>query len=67
MADAIVDRVVTMRVKGRLRPMLKLRPTGAESGFRKRRSLRAVWVGAEHVRLLSPGLPPLDEARDYCN
>ncbi|WAL73127.1 hypothetical protein OU787_17405 [Kitasatospora sp. YST-16] len=67
LADAVVDRVLTVQVDGRLRPMLKLRPTGAESGFRKRRSLRAVWIGAEHVRLLSPGPPVPDEDRDYCN
>ncbi|MFE2409828.1 hypothetical protein ACFXDE_15945 [Kitasatospora sp. NPDC059408] len=67
MADAVVDTVVTVTVGGRLRPMLKLKPTGAESGFRKRRSLRAVWVGAEHVRLISPGPVEPDEDRDYCN
>ncbi|GGR71264.1 hypothetical protein GCM10010245_85780 [Streptomyces spectabilis] len=54
MADAIVDRVTTRLVDGRLRPMLRIRPTGTESGFAKRRSLRKEWITSEHVRLIIP-------------
>ncbi|WP_205519291.1 hypothetical protein [Streptomyces olivoreticuli] len=54
MADAIVDKVTTRLVDGRLRPMLRVRPTGTESGFAKRRSLRREWITAEHVRLIIP-------------
>ncbi|MEV7360383.1 hypothetical protein [Kitasatospora sp. NPDC091276] len=55
MADAIVLRVTTRLENGRLRPMLLVRPTGVESGFAKRRTLRAEWISAEHVRLIVPG------------
>lgn len=54
MADAIIDRVTTRLVDGRLRPMLRVRPTGTESGFAKRRSLRKEWITTEHVRLIIP-------------
>ncbi|MFF4430484.1 hypothetical protein ACFYZ4_15085 [Streptomyces sp. NPDC001513] len=50
--DAIVQKVTTRLEGGRLRPMLKVQPTGTESGFTKRRSLRAEWISAEHVRLV---------------
>ncbi|MEV7278118.1 hypothetical protein [Streptomyces sp. NPDC093111] len=55
MVDAIVDRVTTRLVDGRLRAMLRVQPTGVESGFTKRRSLRKEWISAEHVRLIIPG------------
>ncbi|MBZ4319548.1 hypothetical protein [Streptomyces huiliensis] len=54
MADAIVDKVTTRLVDGRLRGMLRVRPTGIESGFAKRRSLRKEWISSEHVRLVIP-------------
>lgn len=54
-ADALVEKVTAKKVDGRLVPMLLVRPTGAESGFVKRRSLRSEWVSAEHVRLITPG------------
>ncbi|MCW7984074.1 hypothetical protein XF35_01690 [Streptomyces platensis subsp. clarensis] len=54
-ADAIVVKVTAKKVDGRLVPMLLVRPTGHESGFVKRRSLRAEWISAEHVRLVEPG------------
>lgn len=54
MADAIVQRVTTILENGRLRPMLLVKPTGIESGFAKRRSLRREWISAEHVRLVIP-------------
>ena len=55
MTDARVDKVTTRLAGGRLVPMLKLKPTGDESGFTRRKSQRAVWVAAEHVRLIMPG------------
>lgn len=54
MVDAIVDKVTTRLVDGRLRAMLRVQPTGIESGFTKRRSLRKEWISAEHVRLITP-------------
>lgn len=55
MADAIVDKVTARLIDGRLRPMLRISPTGTESGFAKRRTLRKEWIGSEHVRLIIPG------------
>jgi hypothetical protein len=55
MADAIVERVTAKMFGGRLIPMLLVRPTGAESGFTRRRTLSARWIGAEHVRLIESG------------
>ncbi|MDT0267967.1 hypothetical protein RM844_16935 [Streptomyces sp. DSM 44915] len=52
LSDAIILDVTTFLVDGRLRPMLKVQPTGTESGFVKRRSLRSEWISAEHVRLV---------------
>ncbi|MFE7467441.1 hypothetical protein ACFU6R_25515 [Streptomyces sp. NPDC057499] len=54
LADALVRRVTARIEGGRLRPMLLVRPTGIESGFTKRRSLRSEWISAEHVRLILP-------------
>ena len=54
--DAIVLKVTAVLAKGRLIPMLKVKPTGVESGFTARKSLRAEWIGAEHVRLITPGV-----------
>lgn len=52
MADAIVEKVTTRKALGRVIPMLLVRPTGAESGFVRRQTQRAVWIAAEHVRLV---------------
>ncbi|MFF2039359.1 hypothetical protein ACFVVX_02930 [Kitasatospora sp. NPDC058170] len=60
MADAIVRKVTARMVDGRLRPMLKVQPTGIESGFVKRRSLRKTWIAAEHVRLVLSGVARQD-------
>ncbi|MGY1440182.1 hypothetical protein [Streptomyces reniochalinae] len=49
MSDAVVVKVTTRLEGGRLRPMLKVQPTGTESGFTKRRSMRQEWISAEHV------------------
>ncbi|MGW1277573.1 hypothetical protein ACWD4V_11545 [Streptomyces tsukubensis] len=54
LADGIIRRVTTRLVDGRLRPMLLVQPTGIESGFVKRRSLRKEWITTEHTRLLIP-------------
>ncbi|MQS39593.1 hypothetical protein FFZ77_29630 [Streptomyces katsurahamanus] len=54
MTDAVVNEVTARIEGGRLRPMLRVSPTGNESGFTKRRSFRSVWVSAEHVRLIMP-------------
>jgi hypothetical protein len=55
MTDARVEKVTTRLAGGRLVPMLKVKPTGDESGFTRRKSHRSVWIGAEHVRLILPG------------
>jgi hypothetical protein len=55
MTDAIVERVTAVMNGGRLIPMLKVRPTGDESGFTSRKSLRSEWIGAEHARLVVAG------------
>jgi hypothetical protein len=54
MTDAIVREATAKLVDGRLRPMLLVEPTGVESGFVKRSTMRAEWVSAEHVRLVEP-------------
>ncbi|MEV7844101.1 hypothetical protein AB0O50_08950 [Streptomyces cyaneofuscatus] len=56
MTDAIVDKATARLVDGRLRGMLRVRPTGVESGFSKRRSLRKEWISSEHVRVIVPGV-----------
>jgi hypothetical protein len=56
MTDAVVEKVTARLEGGRLRPMLRVRPTGTESGFTARRSMRAEWISAEHVRLITPGV-----------
>jgi len=63
MTDAEVRKVTTRNDGGRLRPMLLLKPTGHESGFTRRRSMRAAWVSAEHVRLIEPGAFPVESLR----
>lgn len=52
--DAVVREATAKLVDGRLRPMLLVEPTGVESGFVKRTTLRAEWVSTEHVRLIEP-------------
>lgn len=55
-ADAIILRTYVVRGPlGRLVPMLKVAPTGCESSFVKRLSMREEHIGAEHVRLITPG------------
>lgn len=58
MTDAIVERVTTVREGGHIVPVLKVRPTGSESGFTARKSLRVEWIYTEHVRLVRQGIAP---------
>jgi hypothetical protein len=57
MSDAVIRQVTAKlcQVEGVgmvLVPVLKIEPTGVESGFTKRRTLRTEWISAEHVRLV---------------
>lgn len=52
LSDAVVQKVTTKRALGRVIPFLLVKPTGNESGFVRRKTQRAVWVAAEHVRLV---------------
>jgi hypothetical protein len=54
MTDAEVKEITARKIGGRLVPLLLVKPTGDESGFSRRKSRRAVWISAEHVRLLEP-------------
>lgn len=56
MSDAVVLDVTAKNVGGRLFPMLKVQPTGTDSGWGlgSRKTLRAEWISAEHVRLVTP-------------
>jgi hypothetical protein len=53
-SDAIILDVTAVNQHGRLTPMLKVQPTGTDSGWGlgARKTLRTEWVSAEHVRLL---------------
>jgi hypothetical protein len=53
LSDAVVQKVTTKRALGRVIPFLLVKPTGNESGFVRRKTQRAVWVAAEHVRLVA--------------
>ncbi|WP_108934504.1 hypothetical protein [Streptomyces ardesiacus] len=52
MGDAYLLDVKVERFKGRLIPFLLVKPTGAESGFTRRKTLRKTWILLEHVRLI---------------
>lgn len=60
-ADAWIIRTYTERFKGRVIPFLIVQPTGAESGFTRRKSLRKLHIGAEHVRLIERNALPETE------
>lgn len=53
-SDAIVLQVTTVRSLGRVVAMLKVQPTGTDSGYGlgARKTLNAQWISPEHVRLL---------------
>ncbi|MEU7186448.1 hypothetical protein [Streptomyces sp. NPDC045369] len=54
MVEATVLRTYTEQYKGRTIPMLKVKPTGNESGFVKRSTFRVETVAAEHVAVTIP-------------
>lgn len=60
-ADAWVIRIYVEKFKGRCIPFLIVKPTGAESGFGRRKTLRMLHISAEHVRLIEAGALPDDE------
>lgn len=57
-ADAIIRAVEIRYAYGKRIPFLKVQPTGVESrsGLEERKSLRAEWIGTDHVRLLRSGV-----------
>jgi hypothetical protein len=59
MADAVVLEATAKQaqvegVGAVLVPVLKVQPTGIESGFVKRKTAAAQWITTEHVRLVAP-------------
>ncbi|MCQ6554756.1 hypothetical protein NPS70_16345 [Streptomyces sp. C10-9-1] len=48
-SEAVVLETLTDRRTGRVVPMLKVRPTGRDSGFVARKTLKVQTVSAEHV------------------
>lgn len=53
--DAVVLKTTARNVGGRLQPMLRVQPTGVESGFVRRDSMRIENISTEHVRVIIPG------------
>jgi len=53
-SDAVVLSITTTVAVGRTVPMLKVQPTGVDSGYGlgERKTMRSEWVSPEHVRLL---------------
>jgi len=63
LADAVVLEATAKRTKVEgvgyvLIPVLRVQPTGVESGFVKRKSPAPQWITTEHVRLLIAGFAP---------
>ena len=54
LAEAEVTDVYTERYKGRVIPFLKVQPTGNESGFVKRATMREITITTEHVAVTAP-------------
>lgn len=48
-SEAVVLETRTNRSSGRVTPMLRVKPTGRDSGFIARRTLREEIISAEHV------------------
>ncbi|MET9425629.1 hypothetical protein ABZY06_33830 [Streptomyces sp. NPDC006540] len=63
-ADAFVLRTKVEKFKGRCIPFLLVQPTGAESGFSRRKTLRKLTISSEHVRLIERGALTPEEVRD---
>jgi hypothetical protein len=64
MADAVVLEATAKqaRVEGVgmvLVPVLRVQPTGVESGFVKRKTPVPQWITTEHVRLVTAGFAPV--------
>lgn len=55
MTDARIEKVLIVREGTHVVPVLKVKPTGSESGFKARKTLRTEWIYAEHVRLIRSG------------
>lgn len=60
-SDAVVLETYFSRVGGRKFPMLKVQPTGTDSGHTPRVTMRAEHVAATHVRLLRSGFANVQE------
>ena len=63
MADAVVLEATAKQAQvegvGRvLVPVLKIQPTGIESGFVKRKTAAPQWITTEHVRLIAADFAP---------
>ncbi|MEV7467179.1 hypothetical protein AB0O20_11860 [Streptomyces kronopolitis] len=54
MTEAVVIRTYTEKYKGRVIPMMKVRPTGNESGFVKRSTFAVQSIVAEHFAVTVP-------------
>ncbi|MCX4547264.1 hypothetical protein [Streptomyces sp. NBC_01500] len=64
MADAVVLEATAKmaQVEGVgvvLVPVLKVQPTGIESGFVKRKTGASQWITTEHVRLITADFAPV--------
>ncbi|AFU62222.1 hypothetical protein TG1_27 [Streptomyces phage TG1] len=51
-ADAIIREIEIRYAYGKALPFLKVQPTGTDSGWEERKTLRQEWISTEHVRLL---------------
>lgn len=52
-SEAVVIETMSDRSTGRVVPMLKVQPTGRDSGFIARKTLTAQTVSAEHVVVIA--------------
>lgn len=52
MADGRIQKAFTRKMFGRMVPMLKVKPTGSESGILRSRSDRVRNIAVKHVRLV---------------
>lgn len=62
MTEAVVLETYTEKYKGRVLPMLKVRPTGNESGFVKRASFAVQHIAAEHFAVTVPAEDKVETA-----
>lgn len=59
--EAIVLELKTNRAAGRVVPILKVKPTGRDSGFVARKTLMPQYIAAEHVVVI--GDAPTGESK----